>query len=68
MRPDVGALRIGEFARRVDVSPELLRAWERRYGLLHPTRTEGRFRLYTSEDADPVKSQLQRVEYGRRCP
>ncbi len=30
MRPDVGALRIGEFARRVDVSPELLRAWERR--------------------------------------
>src|SRR5581483_2874011 len=31
-----GALRIGEFARRVGVSPELLRAWERRYGLLQP--------------------------------
>ena len=31
MRPDVGALRIGEFARRVDVSTELLRAWERRW-------------------------------------
>ena len=31
MRPDVGALRIGEFAPAAwDVSPELLRAWERR--------------------------------------
>ncbi|MBV9514973.1 MAG: MerR family DNA-binding transcriptional regulator, partial [Mycobacteriaceae bacterium] len=31
-----GAHRIGEFARRVGVSPELLRAWEHRYGLLQP--------------------------------
>ncbi len=49
-----GALRIGEFARRVGVNPELLRAWERRYGLLQPIRTEGGFRLYTSEDAERV--------------
>jgi DNA-binding transcriptional MerR regulator len=45
-----GLLRIGEFARRVGVEPELLRAWERRYGLLQPVRSPGGFRLYTAED------------------
>jgi DNA-binding transcriptional MerR regulator len=45
-----GYLRIGELARRTGTSPELLRAWERRYGLLHPTRSEGGFRLYTADD------------------
>ena len=43
-------LRIGELARRTGVSPELLRAWERRYGLLRPERSSGGFRLYTAED------------------
>jgi MerR family transcriptional regulator, light-induced transcriptional regulator len=45
-----GYLRIGELARRTGVSPELLRAWERRYGLLRPTRSQGGFRLYTAAD------------------
>jgi MerR family transcriptional regulator, light-induced transcriptional regulator len=49
-----GSLRIGEFARRVGVTPELLRAWERRYGLLQPVRSSGGFRLYTDEDAERV--------------
>jgi MerR family transcriptional regulator, light-induced transcriptional regulator len=48
------SLRIGEFARRVGVSPEVLRAWERRYGLLEPVRSAGGFRLYTAEDAERV--------------
>jgi DNA-binding transcriptional MerR regulator len=64
MRPDAGALRIGEFARRVDVSPELLRAWERRYGLLQPTRTEGGFRLYTTEDAARVERMKRALAEG----
>jgi DNA-binding transcriptional MerR regulator len=51
---DLGALRIGEFARRAGVTPELLRAWERRYGLLQPIRSQGGFRLYTAEDAERV--------------
>ena len=55
MSASVGALRIGEFSRRVDVSPELLRAWERRYELLQPIRTDGGFRLYTDEDAERVE-------------
>ena len=61
---DSGALRIGEFARRVDVSPELLRAWERRYGLLQPVRTEGGFRLYTAEDAERVTRMKDALDEG----
>ena len=42
------------------VTPELLRAWESRYGLLHPVRSPGGFRLYTDEDADRV-ARMQRA-------
>jgi DNA-binding transcriptional MerR regulator len=47
-------LRIGELSRRVGVSPELLRAWELRYGLLRPTRSPGGFRLYSAADEERV--------------
>jgi DNA-binding transcriptional MerR regulator len=60
----VGALRIGEFARRTGVSPELLRAWERRYGLLQPIRTEGGFRLYTVEDEERVARMRRALDDG----
>lgn len=45
-----GYVRIGELARRTGTSPELLRAWEQRYALLRPTRSEGGFRLYSDQD------------------
>jgi DNA-binding transcriptional MerR regulator len=61
---DTGALRIGEFARRVGVSPELLRAWERRYGLLQPIRTDGGFRLYTDDDAERVERMKRALHEG----
>jgi DNA-binding transcriptional MerR regulator len=61
---DTGALRIGEFARRVGVSPELLRAWERRYGLLQPIRTDGGFRLYTDDDAERVGRMKRALDEG----
>ena len=61
---DVGALRIGEFARRVGVSPELLRAWEQRYGLLRPIRSDGGFRLYTAQDAERVAAMKRGLEDG----
>ena len=49
-----GYIRIGELSRRTGVSPELLRAWERRYGLFQPDRSPGRFRLYSDDDAARV--------------
>jgi DNA-binding transcriptional MerR regulator len=64
MSADTGGLRIGEFARRVGVSPELLRAWERRYGLLQPIRTEGGFRLYGDDDAERVARMKRALDEG----
>ena len=49
-----GHLRIGELSRRVGVSPELLRAWELRYGLLQPSRSSGGFRLYSEADEQRI--------------
>jgi DNA-binding transcriptional MerR regulator len=57
-------LRIGEFARRVGVSAAVLRAWERRYGLLEPIRSAGGFRLYTAEDAERVGRMQQGLDQG----
>jgi DNA-binding transcriptional MerR regulator len=64
MTAPTGALRIGEFARRVGVSPELLRAWERRYRLLQPIRSEGGFRLYTDADAERVGRMQRALDAG----
>jgi len=57
-------LRIGELARRVGVSPASLRAWERRYGLLEPRRTEGGFRLYSDADVERIRAMLAHLERG----
>jgi MerR family transcriptional regulator, light-induced transcriptional regulator len=43
-------VRIGELGRRVGVSEHVLRAWERRYGLLQPERSSGGYRLYSAAD------------------
>jgi methanogenic corrinoid protein MtbC1 len=57
-------LRIGELSRRSGVSPELLRAWEHRYGLLSPTRSDGGFRLYSAEDERRIAMMREHLERG----
>jgi DNA-binding transcriptional MerR regulator len=57
-------MRIGELSRRTGVSPELLRAWEQRYGLLRPTRSSGGFRLYSAEDEARVRRTSGYLEDG----
>ncbi len=59
-----GYLRIGELSRRSGVSTELLRAWERRYGLLRPTRSEGGFRLYSPQDEHRVAVMRDHLKRG----
>jgi MerR family transcriptional regulator, light-induced transcriptional regulator len=61
---DRGPVRIGELSRRVGVTPEVLRAWERRYGILSPTRTEGGFRLYGEDDERRIRRMLEHLERG----
>jgi MerR family transcriptional regulator, light-induced transcriptional regulator len=57
-------LRIGELSRRTGVAPELLRAWERRYDLLRPARSEGGFRLYSDADERRVKLMREHLRRG----
>jgi len=61
---EVGLFRIGELSRRSGVSPELLRAWERRYGLLQPTRSPGGLRLYSAHDVERVDAMRQHLAAG----
>lgn len=57
-------LRIGELSRRTGVRTDTLRAWERRYGLLKPERTEGGFRLYDSADEVRVRAMKAHIDEG----
>ncbi len=59
-----GYLRIGELARRVGLSPDVLRAWERRYKILDPERTPGGFRLYSDADVARVVAMQQHLATG----
>ncbi len=54
---------IGEAARRVGVSPSALRLWERQ-GLVRPRRSDGRYRLYSEDDLDRLRSvrRLRQVD------
>src|ERR1700735_4250623 len=47
-------LKIGDVARRVGVSPSVIRSWES-LGLARPRRTESKYRLYTTEDVKLLK-------------
>jgi MerR family transcriptional regulator, light-induced transcriptional regulator len=62
--PESGRLRIGELSRRVGESPELLRAWELRYGLVAPERTPGGLRLYSERDERRVRVMRHHINMG----
>lgn len=57
-------IRIGELSRRIGVSQETLRAWERRYGVLRPRRTGGGYRVYDTEDEARAKRMRELIEGG----
>lgn len=61
---DGNNLRIGELAKRVGISPDVLRAWERRYRLVRPTRTGGGHRLYSTEDERRIRQVLRHIAAG----
>jgi MerR family transcriptional regulator, light-induced transcriptional regulator len=59
-----GHVRIGELSRRSGIRPELLRAWEQRYGLLRPLRSEGGFRLYSPQDERRIAVMRSHLDRG----
>jgi DNA-binding transcriptional MerR regulator len=59
-----GKLRIGELSRRTGTSPSVLRAWEKRYGLITPVRSQGGLRLFSGEDEARIISMRRHIEAG----
>ena len=57
-------MRIGEISRRTGVNADVLRAWERRYGLLRPQRTAGGTRLYSATDETRVRLMQRYIADG----
>jgi len=55
---------IREVSRLTGVNTVTLRAWERRYGLIQPTRTDSGHRLYSQADIEQVRSILGWLERG----
>src|SRR2546421_12230374 len=56
-----GYLKIGDVARKVGLSPSVIRSWES-LGLTRPRRTASKYRLYSLE----VVKLLKRARYLRR--
>jgi MerR family transcriptional regulator, light-induced transcriptional regulator len=59
-----GTLRIGELSRRTGISVDVIRAWERRYGLLQPDRSDGNYRLYTVHDVGRLRLMQHHLRRG----
>ena len=51
---------------RTGLSPDVLRAWERRYGAVEPVRTPGGQRLYTGADVERLALLHQATRSGRQ--
>lgn len=57
---------IGAAARRAGLQPDRLRAWERRYGAVRPTRNATGRRLYSDSDVRRLQLLRGAVRGGRR--
>jgi len=53
-------------AKLTGISPDLLRAWERRYGLVAPVRTPGGTRRYRASDLERLRLVKAAVDAGHR--
>ncbi len=61
-------LKIGDVAKKVGVSPSVIRSWES-LGLTRPRRTESKYRLYTAEDVKLLKrARFLRKVRGLNAP
>ena len=65
---DLDRFPIRMLAEKTSVGASTLRAWERRYGLLHPERTPKGHRLYSDSDAKRVLKILDLLNDGHSLP
>lgn len=57
---------MGVVTQRTGVSSHTLRAWERRYGVVEPGRTEGGHRLYSDADVEHLRLLSLLTQHGRQ--
>ena len=51
-------------AQHLGLAPGTLRAWEARYGIVHPARSEGGYRLYDDDDLEALQAMADLVAAG----
>ena len=66
MDPNTANFNLSVVLRETGIKADTLRAWERRYGLPQPERTEGGHRLYSQRDIEIVRWLMAREEEGLR--
>lgn len=64
-KADQGKYKIKTVAELTGFSATLLRAWERRYGFLSPSRVSGKHRLYTETDLKVLYKVKEHLALGR---
>lgn len=57
---------VSQAAALTGIPTATLRAWERRYGVIEPTRTEGGYRLYNATQIALLREMVARIEGGMR--
>ncbi len=55
---------IGHVADQVGITTATLRAWERRYSVVRPQRTDGDYRIYSEDDLKVLQAMKQLVDSG----
>src|SRR5918999_1092269 len=66
LRPTSAAVHpIGVVTRRTGLSPDLLRAWEKRYDVVKPARSGGGRRLYSDADIERLRLLYRATLAGR---
>src|SRR3954453_11052738 len=61
-------LRSAELRRRSGFSADVIRAWERRYDLLRPTRSDGGYRLDSADDISRLRLIPHCLSRGTPAP
>ena len=62
--PDAPTFNLKAVVQETGLKPDTLRAWERRYGLPVPQRTDSGHRLYSQKDIQLLKWLIARQEEG----
>jgi DNA-binding transcriptional MerR regulator len=62
--PASDELRIGAVSRLTGIAPDTIRAWERRYRLVSPTRSDSGLRLYSMEDVQRLLTVKKLKDLG----